>query len=58
MLEYIVDFFVYQFKFNDGVKALQFAEDLREHYIQESNIDEAHIRIYVNKVSPVETTAK
>lgn len=58
MLEYIVSFLsVYEFKFKDGVKALQFAEDLREHYVDDGRYD-VNIKIEVNKVSPVDTTEK
>lgn len=57
MFEYIVYFSVYEFKFKDGVKALQFAEDLREHYVVDEKYD-VDVKIDVNMVSPVETTAK
>lgn len=36
---YIVKFMYYKFKFTDGCKALQFAEDMREYFVPDDESD-------------------
>lgn len=45
---YIVKFMYNKFEFTDGCKALQFAEDIREHFVPEDACDhQAQVEIYV-----------
>lgn len=49
MFTYIVKFMYNKFEFADGCKALQFAEDIREHFVPVDTTDyQAQVEIIVN----------
>lgn len=48
MFTYVVKFMYNKFEFSDGCKALQFAEDIREHFIPEDETDnKAQVEIFI-----------